>query len=532
MLKEERYFMIRVQNVKLYMDETEEKLKSKAARKLRLPEEDIIEIKISRKSLDARDKERIFFVYALDVKIKNEDAFLKKSRKFSKAEEIIYKLPRGKANLKNPPVVVGFGPCGMFTGLILSYLGLNPIIIEQGEDVFERTKTVEEFLNGGKFNEQSNTLFGEGGAGTFSDGKLTTRIKDKKALKVLEEFVEAGAPKEILYLSKPHLGTDKLSFIVKNIREKIKTLGGSVFFNKCLTDIIIENGAVKGIVINGEEKIDTENLILASGHSARDLYKLLYEKGVKMSPKAFAVGVRVEHKQEMVNAIQYGEEAPYAADYKLTSKTSDGRGVFSFCMCPGGEVVPAVSEKGYLCVNGMSSFARDKDTANSAILVQVFPEDFKGESPLSGIDFQRELEKKAFIKGGENYFAPIQLMKDFMAGRETKSLGEIIPTYKPGIKFCNLEDILPDFMVKSLKEAFCDFDKKMKGFMTDDAVITAIEARSSSPVRIERDKISGESLSVKGLYPAGEGAGYAGGIVSSAVDGINTAEKVFINNRA
>lgn len=524
--------MIRVQNIKLYMDEKEDKLKNKAARKLRIPEENIIEIKIARKSLDARDKERIFFVYALDVKIKNEDAFLKKSKKFSKSEEVSYKLPKGSVKLKNRPVVVGFGPCGIFAALILSYMGLNPIVIEQGEEVFERTKTVEKFMNKGELNVFSNTLFGEGGAGTFSDGKLTTRIKDRRAAKVLSEFVDAGAPEEIVYLAKPHIGTDKLSYVVKNLREKIKTMGGSVFFGKRLTDIIVEDGKISGIMVNENERIDTENVVLASGHSAREVYKLLYEKGVEMSRKAFAVGVRVEHKQEMINEVQYGKEAPYAADYKLTYTTSEKRGVFSFCMCPGGEVLPAVSEEGCLCVNGMSRFLRDKENANSAILVQVFPEDFGDENPLSGIEFQRRFEKAAFKAGGENYFAPIQLMKDFMAGQKSEKIGSIKPSYRPGVNFCNLEEILPDFVSRALKEAFPEFERKMKGFMAEDAVITALEGRSSSPVRIERDKETGESISIKGLYPAGEGAGYAGGIVSSAVDGIVIAEKIFINNKS
>ncbi len=523
--------MIRVQNIKLYMDEAESLLRSKAAKKLKIPEADVIDFAIRRKSLDARDKERIFFVYALDVKIKNEDAFLKKNRKFSKAEKIVYKLPKGRAELENPPVVAGFGPCGMFAALILAYMGLNPVVIEQGEDVSHRKETVEAFLNGGTLNKYSNTLFGEGGAGTFSDGKLTTRIKDKRAVKVLKELVNCGAPEEIIYLAKPHLGTDKLSDIVANLREKIKSMGGQVLFGKRLTDIVIENGAVSGIIVNEHEFVKTENLILAVGHSAREIYELLHEKNIKMSQKPFAMGVRVEHDQKMINQVQYGDEAPYAADYKLTCATSEGRGVFSFCMCPGGEVIPAVSEEGCLCVNGMSRFARDGKNANSAILVQVFPEDFKDESPLAGIELQRKFERKAFEAGGGDYTAPVQLMKDFMADRKSFGAGEIIPSYGRGVKYTEMKGILPDFMEKALREAFPVFDRKMKGFMTDDAVITAIEGRSSSPVRIDRDSRTGESLSLKGLYPAGEGAGYAGGIVSSAVDGIIAAEKVFINNR-
>lgn len=524
--------MIRINNIKMSIGN--EDINSAICKSLKIEPENILEIHIRRKSLDARKKNDIHYLYTVDAVIKNEENILKKNKNKNvlKSDYKKYELPNVKGNIKYRPVVVGFGPAGMFAGLVLAQKGFNPVIIERGKDVDSRTEDVNMFWNEGKFNSESNVQFGEGGAGTFSDGKLTTRIKDARCGFIIESFVEAGAPVEISYDAKPHIGTDKLKTVVKNIRKKIIMLGGEVRFESKLTDIIIENGSIVATVINDNETIITNNIILAIGHSARDTVNMLYSKKVVLEQKPFAVGVRIEHRQCDVNAAQYGDAAEKlpAADYMLTYTTKEGRGVYSFCMCPGGYVVAAASEEGRLVVNGMSEHARDGENANSALLVQVYPEDFETDNPLAGIEFQRKIEEMAFAAGGKNYSAPIQRYEDFLLRRVTLKEGKIKHSYKPNTTFADLNEVLPKFISDSIKEAIPEMGKRLKGFDCKDALLTGVETRSSSPVRITRDNEYGSSINVKGLYPTGEGAGYAGGIISAAVDGVRQAEKLIINN--
>lgn len=525
--------MIRITDIKLEIEAEEEILLQKIAKKLRISVNEILEWKIFRKSLDARKRTTVQFVYTVDIAVKNEKRVLNaKIKNVSKTPDTTYQYPTKQANFCLPPVIIGFGPAGMFSALILAQLGYRPIVLERGEDVDNRTKTVNKFWKEGILNEESNVQFGEGGAGTFSDGKLTTRIKDNRAHKVLEEFVKAGAPKEIVYESKPHIGTDKLKTVVKNMRETIISLGGKVLFNSKVTDIeFTEKNEVSAVIINKTKRIETKNIILSVGHSARDIFELLYHKKIRLTQKPFAMGVRIEHKQKLINEVQYSgleKKKLGAADYRLTYTTKGGRAVFTFCMCPGGYVVAASSELGMVAVNGMSEYARDGENANSAILVQIFPEDLKTTHPLEGMYFQRELERRAFTAGGSNYGAPVQLVGDFLFNVQNETLGDVKPTYKPKVNYVQLNQILPPFMVEALKEAIPEMGKKLKGFDDKDALLTAVESRSSSPIRIERDE-TGQAMGFKGIYPAGEGAGYAGGIVSAAVDGILAVENM-INN--
>jgi uncharacterized FAD-dependent dehydrogenase len=408
-------------------------------------------------------------------------------------------------------------------------MGYKPILLERGQDVENRSKNVEQFWEKGILNENSNVQFGEGGAGTFSDGKLTTLIKNPRCRKVLEEFVNHGAPEEILYSYKPHIGTDILKKVVKNLRLKIIELGGEFRFNCLVSDLIIENQKIKGVIVNNSEDILTEVVVLAVGHSARDTFQMLLNQGVKLKPKAFAIGVRIEHPQNLINEAQYGKFAGHenigAADYKLVYHATNGRGAYTFCMCPGGVVVNAASEAKGIVTNGMSYFARDGVNANSALLVGVEPSDFKEEHPLAGIEFQRKWERLAFELAGKNYHAPAQLVGDFLLDRPSSGLGDVKPTLKPGITLIELKNCLPDFVVQTLREAIPFFGKKINGFAREDALLTGVETRSSSPVRIERLP-DYQSINISGLYPAGEGAGYAGGIVSAAVDGIMAAEAI------
>lgn len=524
--------MIRVGEIKLKLEENEKVLEQKIKKRLHINSEEILAWKIYKKGLDARKKEKIQYVYTVDVKLKNEKKVLEHTRakNVTIAPDMTYYFPQGKPVLKTRPIIIGFGPAGMFAGLLLAEMGLCPIILERGQDVDRRSKTVQEFWAGKELNTESNVQFGEGGAGTFSDGKLTTRSKDIRSRKVLEELVEAGAPQEILYDNKPHIGTDKLKQVVKNIRKKIISLGGEVWFDSKVTDLKIAEGKIKAVIINDGKRINTEVVVLATGHSARDIFALLHKKGICLEQKPFAMGVRIEHKQSMINQAQYGEKASKlpAADYKLTYTTKKGRAVYTFCMCPGGIVVNASSEKGHLAVNGMSEYKRDGINANSALLVQVFPEDFGSQNVLEGMFLQRKLEEKAFQLG--KGAIPVQLVGDFLEGKCSESWGEINSTCQPTVMFCNIADILPQFMTEALQEAIPEFGKKLQGFDKKDAVLTAVESRSSSPIRIVRNE-QRESISVKGLYPVGEGAGYAGGIVSAAIDGIITAETIFRKDR-
>ncbi len=521
--------MIRISEIKLPLGRDEKELYQKAARMLSIPAAQITELRIFKKSLDARKKDNIHFVYVVDVSVPNEKKLLAqhKNKQFSLTPDLAYHFPEGICKIKKRPVVVGFGPAGMFAALLLAQMGLSPIVLERGGDVDSRKQAVARFWSEGILDTENNVQFGEGGAGTFSDGKLTTRIKDKRCRKVLEELVAAGAPKDILYESKPHIGTDLLRDVVKEIRKKIIALGGEVRFFSKATDIRIEHGQIQAVEINAKQWIETNDVILALGHSARDTFAMLHENQIALEPKPFAVGVRVEHPQEMINTAQYGMAADRLApaDYRLTYTTQAGRGVYTFCMCPGGFVVAAASEEGRLAVNGMSEHARAGANANSALLVQVFPEDFGDVHPLAGVVFQRDLEEKAFRAGGRTYAAPIQSVGSFL-GKGENTLGAVVPTYQPKTVFANLHHIFPPFITESLMEAIPAMGKRLKGFDREDAILTAVESRSSSPVRILRS-LTGESISLAGLYPVGEGAGYAGGIVSAAVDGVAAAEHIF-----
>lgn len=522
--------MIRISGMKLKLKDRD--IKKAVMAELKVKETSVKNIMIRRKSLDARKKDDIHYIYTVDVELAEGDKIIKNIKKRKGGADISvspykkYELPKGKIKEGKRPVVAGFGPAGMFAALVLAEKGMCPIVIERGKDVDSRTEDVEKFWNGGKFDPESNVQFGEGGAGTFSDGKLTTRIKDPRSSFVTDEFIEAGAPEEIAYEAKPHIGTDKLKGVVKNIRKKIIELGGEVRFECRLSAIESTDGRVTA-VITDKGKIETDSLVLAVGHSARDTFYELAEEGITLEKKPFAVGVRIEHRQSDISRAQYGEAAKMLppADYMLTYTTKAGRGVYTFCMCPGGYVVAAASEEGRLVVNGMSEYARDSQNANSALLVQVGPEDFPSDDVLAGVEFQRRIEEKAFKAGGGDYSAPIQRLGDFMEGRVSEKEGEVHHSYRPGTRFTDLNDVLPEFVCDSIKEAIPSLGRKLSGFDSPDAIMTGAETRSSSPVRIVRDD-SGQSVSLKGLYPTGEGAGYAGGIVSAAVDGVRQAENI------
>ena len=512
--------MIRVRQVKMHIDSNN--LLNKIASKLNVKENDIKNYKIIKESIDARDKNNLFYIYEVDVELSDESK-IKLNNDILKVEEKEYKINiAGTSKLNNRPIIVGSGPAGLFCAYYLSKLGYKPIVIERGEDVDSRTKKIEEFWKNNKLDINSNVQFGEGGAGTFSDGKLNTLVKDKEGRKneVLKIFVENGAPKEILYKNKPHIGTDILRTVIKNMRNKIIEMGGEYRFNTTLTDINIENNKIKSIIVNNNEEINTDILVLAIGHSARDTFKMLYDKKIKMSPKPFAIGIRIMHPQEMINLNQYGTNKLGSADYKLTYKSSNNRGVYSFCMCPGGYVVNASSEEGRLAINGMSYHKRDSGVANSAIVVTISPDDY-GDNPLDGIEFQRELEEKTYNIGNGNI--PVQLYKDY---KDNKISDKFIfdPCIKGNYSFSNLNDIFPDYINESLKEAIENFNHIIKGFNRDDAVIAAIESRTSSPIRIERNELF--ESNIKGIYPIGEGAGYAGGITTSAIDGLKVVEMI------
>lgn len=524
--------MIRIRQIKIPIEKDNlDYIKKKICQKVKCQDKDIIDVKISKKSLDARNKPNIYYIYEVDIEILNEDKIIKRS---AYNNDILitpdenYKIPqKGNIKLNKSPIIVGSGPAGLFTAYLLSELGFNPIIIERGEPVEDRVKTVEHFWNTGELNINSNVQFGEGGAGTFSDGKLNTLVKDKdyRMKKVFEIFVSCGASPDILYTHNPHIGTDVLREVVKNMRNKIIKMGGTFLYNTCLTNLIIEDNKIKGIEINNKDIIYTDIVVLAIGHSARDTFIMLQQNSITLEPKPFAIGLRIQHPQELINKNQYGDNynknLPQAS-YKLTYRTKEGRGVYSFCMCPGGYVVNASSEKGRLAINGMSYHDRGSANANSAIVVTVGPDDY-GYNSLDGMNFQRYLEEKTYDLG--NGRIPIQLLKDFHNNVETKELGSIKPIFKGNYKLSNLNTILPEYISSSLKEAFPNFEKKIKGFNQDDTILAGIESRTSSPIRIPRDEYL-ESTSIKGLYPCGEGAGYAGGITTSAMDGLKVAEAI------
>lgn len=522
--------MIRLKQIRININEDSiDNIKKKCSKKLFIKDTDIKKIFIKEQSIDARHKPEIFFVYTIDVEVDNEDLLLKKYKcneiYESPNEEYVFNIS-GTLKLKHRPIIVGTGPAGLFCGYLLAEHGYNPILIERGEPVENRVKTIEEFWKNNKLNPNSNVQFGEGGAGTFSDGKLVSQVKDTsyRRKKVFDTFIDCGADNKISYVNKPHIGTDKLRDIIKKMREKIISLGGEFRYNTCLTDIKIENNNITGIEINNNDWLDTDIVVLAIGHSARDTFKMLYDKKIIMEPKPFAVGIRIQHPQDMINKNQYGVVSHPkldAASYKLTYKSSNGRGVYSFCMCPGGYVVNASSEEGRIAINGMSNNARDSKNANSALIVTIGPNDY-GNSPLDGIKFQRELEEKAYKIG--NGLIPIQLYKDYKNNIVTDKLGSIEPIFKGNYTLSNINDVFPNYINDSLKEAIEYFNRIIKGYSDGDAIVAAVESRTSSPVRILRDE-NGES-NILGLYPCGEGAGYAGGITSAAIDGIKVAEMI------
>jgi len=525
--------MIRLRDVTLPFDHKPNALVARILKRLKISGQELHDFRIIRKSIDARRKNNIVAVYTIDVQVKNEPELLSRfSRdiRISPAPSMSYRMP-AVGDIQSRPVVVGSGPCGLFTALILAQLGFKPLLIERGKDVKSRIRDVQNFWRNGQLDPESNVQFGEGGAGTFSDGKLTTQIKDKhnRSRKILEEFVKAGAPEEILYQAKPHIGTDNLVRVVKNLRGEIISLGGQARFETKLTGIEIRSGKVTGAIVNDCENIETDTLVLALGHSARDTFGMLHRLGIPIEAKPFSLGVRIEHLQEMIDIAQYGRPASGEflgpAEYKLVHHCENGRSAYTFCMCPGGEVIACSSEAGGVVTNGMSFYSRNRPNANSALLAGVTPPDFANTSPLAGIEFQRQWERKVFEAGGSNYFAPVQLVGDFLAGRPSHSLGRVVPTYRPGITLCDLKECLPGFVVETLRLAIPQMDKKLKGFSSNDAVMTAVESRSSSPIRIIRNETF-QSPAFEGLYPAGEGAGYAGGIISSAVDGIKIAESI------
>ena len=529
--------MIRINNIKLKLSYTDTDIKNAVLKELRIDDKSINNISLFRRSIDARHKNDVHFIATIDVKLncdENKAVSKAKSKNVAIQEEYRYEIPYTK-DLNTRPVVVGFGPAGMFASLILAKAGQRPIVIERGDEVDIRAKKVNSFWKESKLDANSNVQFGEGGAGTFSDGKLNTGTKDIRSRKVLLEFVSHGAPNEILYNAKPHIGTDKLRETVKNIREEIVALGGEVHFNTRLTAINHKDGRVCSINVESDssnELIETDNVVLAIGHSARDTFEMLKAMNLFMEQKPFAVGARIEHPRKNIDKAQYGafanSEHLGSADYKMNIRSKNGRGVFTFCMCPGGFVVAAQSEENTVVTNGMSNFARDNINSNAALLVNVHPKDFGSDDVLAGVEFQRKIEKQAYICGGENYFAPIQRVDDFLKNNRTTNLGEVTPSYKPGSNFSKVDDYLPSYITDSMREGILAMDRKLHGFAHPDAIITGAETRSSSPVRITRDDTL-QSVTLKGLYPCGEGAGYAGGIISAAVDGIKCAEQILIN---
>lgn len=519
--------MIRVRQVKVGLRKEEEEILTQIGLKLHIPVSKIVSFQIHKQSIDARRKNDLHLSLEIDVEVEEEEKIIQKNNSIDvvQIKEERYVFPMGgEQSFVHRPVIVGAGPAGLFAAYLLSENGYKPIVIERGEKVENRMQTVEKFWKEGILNPKSNVQFGEGGAGTFSDGKLNTLVKDKahRAEKVLEIFVQNGAPKEILYESKPHIGTDLLRNIIIHMREEMIKRGVVFQYNTQLTDLFIKEGKLEAIEINHCEKILCESLILAIGHSARDTFEMLYHKKVTMEPKPFAIGIRLQHPQRMINKAQYGiENHPLLppASYKLTYTSSMGRGVYSFCMCPGGEVVNASSEKGMLTINGMSEYKRDKENANSAIVVTVNTRDF-GEGPLDGMYFQRSLEKKAYVLGKGKI--PIQLWKDFEKNQKSEKLGNIKPIFKGEYIFSNLQELFPSYITESLLEAIPYFDRKIKGFAREDAILAGIESRTSSPVRILRSE--SYMSNIEGIYPCGEGSGYAGGIMTAAMDGIKVAE--------
>ena len=526
--------MIRLSNIKLPLGYSDEDIVRISARELRIPPEAIRSASLYRRSIDARHKNDIHYVTSVDITLDmNEAKVISKSRSAKAVITEPYRYERLiPLDPTKRPLIVGAGPAGLFCALTLAQSGIRPIVIERGSQVEKRAKAVESFWNGGELDTECNVQFGEGGAGTFSDGKLNTGTKDSRARKVLIDFVDSGAPEEILYNALPHIGTDKLRDVVRNIRNELIRLGAEIYFDTKLCGILTDGGRVTGAIVenNGEKRnIECNELVLAIGHSARDTFELIHGMGLAVEAKPFSVGVRVEHLRERIDRSQYGESFKKlpAAYYKQSVHLKDGRGIYTFCMCPGGAVVAAASESGGVVTNGMSEFARDMTNSNSALLVTVTPEDIKGDSALRGMYLQRELERGAYRAGGGGYKAPVQRAGDFINDTVSTRFGEVLPSYRPGTAFARMDDILPDFVCDSMREALPLIDRRLHGFDHPDTLMTGVESRSSSPIRILRGD-SMMSPSLAGLYPCGEGAGYAGGIISAAVDGVKVAEKIIM----
>ena len=526
--------MIRITELRLPLEHPADALPAAIVERLGVTAADLLDYQVFKRGYDARKRDAIRLVYTLDITVANEAVVLKR---FSQDPHITLSpdtnyhfVGQAPENLQQRPVIVGFGPCGIMAGLLLAQMGFRPIILERGKKVRERTKDTWGLWRKNQLNPESNVQFGEGGAGTFSDGKLYSQIKDPKhyGRKVLTEFVKAGAPEEILYVSKPHIGTFRLVKMVENIRREIESLGGEIRFQQQVTDVLIEKGQLRGVILNNGEQLRTDHVILALGHSARDTFHMLYERGVFMEAKPFSVGFRIEHPQKLIDQARFGKfagnELLGAADYKIVHHAKNGRSVYSFCMCPGGQVVAATSEPGRVVTNGMSQYSRAERNANAGIVVGITPQDYPG-GPLAGIEFQRRWESRAYELGGGNYEAPGQLVGDFIKGQASTQLGTVEPSYQPGVHLTDLATSLPSYAIEAIREALPAFEKQIKGFSMYDAVLTGVETRTSSPLRITRGQDM-QSLNIKGLYPAGEGAGYAGGILSAGVDGIRVAEAV------
>ena len=533
----ERLHMLRISEIQLPLDHPEADLRAAILARLGVPDADLLSVSLFRRSYDARKKSAVTLNYTVDVEVRDEAAVLQKQSLKDKSPIVptpdtnYHFVAKAPAGLSKRPIVIGTGPCGIFAGLILAEMGFNPLILERGKTVRERTKDTWGLWRKRELKPESNVQYGEGGAGTFSDGKLYSQVKDPKhyGRKVLTEFVAADAPPEIMYVSKPHIGTFRLVKMVQLMREKIVALGGEFRFEQRVDDLVIEDGQVRGVTLAGGEHIAADRVVLAIGHSARDTFQMLYDRGVYMEAKPFSIGFRAEHPQSLIDKCRFGPSAGHpilgAADYKLVHHASNGRSVYSFCMCPGGTVVAASSEPERVVTNGMSQYSRNERNANSGIVVGISPADYPGH-PLAGIEFQRKWESRAYELGGRNYDAPGQLVGDFLAKKPSTQLGSVTPSYKPGVLLGELDQSLPDYAIDAIREALPFFDKQIRGYAMHDAMLTGVETRTSSPVRIRRNDDTLQSLNTKGLYPAGEGAGYAGGIMSASIDGIKVAEAV------